>query len=163
MQKSLHDQSPNQIPRPALWLGVGGLIPFLALPVLVALDGAFALPEIVKAHATVPALALYAAVILSFMGGAQWGVAMRSVDETTAVTWRRYGVSVVPAILAWVALLLPMRAGLITLSTGFVLLLIYDLWTVRQDEVPGWYERFRLGLTTVVVISLTITLVALTQ
>lgn len=162
MQKSLNDQAPSSIPIPALILGIGGLIPFVALPVLIASGSSLPLPSWAQAHVTVPSIALYAAVILSFMGGVQWGVAMRSVDDGGPLqSWRRYTVSVLPALLAWGALALPTRQALIALSTGFVISLMYDLWTVRQGETPQWYERLRLGLTTVVVTALTATIVAL--
>ncbi|MEO0730146.1 MAG: DUF3429 domain-containing protein [Pseudomonadota bacterium] len=162
LQKSLHDKPAASIPAAAFWLGLGGLIPFVALPIAVATEAVLVLPTWMQPHITVPALTLYAAIILSFMGGAQWGVAMRSVNDGGPVQdWRRYGVSVLPAILAWFALAMPTRSALIVISTGFVLLLMYDLWTVRKGEVPHWYERLRLGLTTVVVMSLTVTIVAL--
>lgn len=164
MQRALKS-GPERIPAAALWLGVAGLIPFVALPVLAAIGpGALPLPTWLGAHMSVPALLLYAAVILSFMGGVQWGLAIQAgerIDESRlngGGDFRRYGASVVPALLAWLALLLDPRTGLFLLAVGFVGLLVYDIWTVRRGEAPGWYERLRLGLTSVVVLSISLTL-----
>lgn len=162
MQKSLKNGGRTEIPTPALVLGLAGLIPFAMIPLAVALEGSGLVPDVARAHVTVPALMLYAAIILSFMGGVQWGIAIRSMDDGLSTAWRRYGVSVLPAIMAWFAVFLATRNALIMLATGFVLLLIYDLWTVRMSEAPDWYERLRLILTTAVVISLTVTVALLT-
>ena len=156
MQKAVRTE-PEPIPRPALALGLLGLIPFVVLPVAALSGVADILPAAIGAHATVPALLLYAAVILSFMGGAQWGLAMTLAPA--GERWRAFGVSVLPALLAWAATLMPIRTGLAMAAAGFVLLLIYDLWTVKQAQAPQWYERLRVMLTSVVVTSLTLTLV----
>ncbi len=156
MQKAVTEQ-PERIPTPALLLGLGGLVPFVALPFAAAFSETLNLPPQVRAHATVPALTLYAAVILSFMGGVRWGLAMRQVAPNGFVAWRRYTVSILPALLAWTALFLGTRAGLVTLAAGSALLLIYDLWSIRRGEAPQWYERLRVWLTSVVVLSLTVT------
>lgn len=156
MQKSLNDV-PDRIPKPALVLGIGGLIPFVVIPLIAALGGDGELPADIRAYVSIFSMKLYAAAILSFMGGVQWGLAMRT-PHAGGGSWRRYGMSVLPALVAWAALLLAQRDGLALLGAGFVLLLIYDLWTIRKGEAPGWYERLRLGLTTVVICSITATL-----
>lgn len=140
-------EAAARIPRSALILGVFGVFPFAGLALAVA-TGLETAP--IPAAA---ALSTYGAVILSFMGGAQWGLA---VAEPAQALWRRFGVSVVPALVGWSALLAPARAGYAVLAVAFALLAIYDLWTVRRGEAPGWYGRLRLGLTTAVVVCLTI-------
>lgn len=158
MQK-LIDGKPDRIPAAALLLGLAGLIPFIALPVLTVFGPVTWLPVAVQAHVSVPALSLYAAVILSFMGGVQWGLAVAHPDAGPVTSLRRYGVSVLPALIAWFALLTPTRTALMVTASGFVLLLIYDLWTVRRGEAPAWYERLRILLTSVVVPVLTLTVI----
>ncbi len=130
------------LPASALALGWAGVIPFAGLA-LAAILG-IALPV-----APAFALAAYGTAILSFMGGAQWGLAIRSGAGA-----RGYAVSVLPALLAWVALLLPTRPGLGLLAAGFAALLAYDLWTVRAGEAPPWYGRLRLQLSGAVVLIL---------
>ncbi|MEM7775612.1 MAG: DUF3429 domain-containing protein [Pseudomonadota bacterium] len=157
MQRSL-GQSPDRMPLAALLLGILGLIPFIALPFLAIAQPELAIPNWLGAHLTIPALLLYAAIILSFLGGVQWGLAMATPASERIVLWRRYVVSVLPSLLAWFALFLGTRTGLFVLAVGFVLLLIYDIQSVRRGEAPLWYERLRLGLSTVVVLSISITL-----
>lgn len=141
-----HDDA-KPIPRAALALGWSGVIPFAALGLAAILGLALPVPAL-------PALAAYGTAILSFMGGAQWGLAMRS-----AAGARGYAVSVLPALLGWIALLLPGRPGLVLLAVGFALLLAYDLWTVRRREAPPWYASLRWQLTGAVVVVLLATAV----
>ncbi|MDP1875230.1 DUF3429 domain-containing protein [Phenylobacterium sp.] len=141
----------QKIPAPALLLGAAGVIPFLALALLIALGGAGVLaPEQAER-----VLRLYAALILSFMGGAQWGLATARASGPSA---RALAVSVLPALFAWAAFLIPSGPGLLALSAAFLALMLYDLWTVRRGEAPVWYGRLRIGLTLAVVASLQVAL-----
>lgn len=139
------DRLQTSIPLPALVLGIAGLIPFLGLPVLAALQIGATQDE------AIDALVLYGIVILSFMGGAQWGLAMRAPAGSNA--WLLYSVSVVPALVGWLAFTLPARPALLVLASAFGLLLAWDAWTVKQGIGPAWYPTLRLGLTTIVVLS----------
>ena len=131
---------------PAFLLGWAGVMPFAFLAVATA--ARWRLPLSADA-----ALLAYGAAILSFMGGAQWGLTMRAGDGSEQ-GWRGYGVAVSPSLVAWVAMLLPWRLGLVILAVGFVVLLAYDLWTVRRGYAPHWYGQLRWQLTTAVVILL---------
>lgn len=132
------------IPLPALVLGFAGLIPFLGLPVA----------ELVHIQSNaLEALVTYGAVILSFMGGVQWGLAMRA-PPSAGPSWLFFAASVVPALVAWAALPLPTRPALVVLATAFALLLAYDIWTIRRGLGPQWYPTLRLLLTAVVITSL---------
>lgn len=119
------------IPPAARWLGFTGLLPFLAAAVAVRFP---ALP--VPATA---ALIAYGAVILSFLGGIRWGLAMGAPDPAW---W--LGISVLPSLLGWIALLLPAAAGLVLLAGGFVAMLLADF---RLPDAPDWYPRLRLPLS----------------
>jgi hypothetical protein len=143
---------PAALPRSALILGWAGVIPFAGLTAA-SLAG-FPLPA-----PAIPALTAYGAIILSFMGGAQWGltVATAGLDRR----WLGYVASVLPALAAWTALLMPDRAALGLLIGGFVMLLAYDLWTVGAGIAPRWYGRLRLQLTVAVVVLLGLVLIRL--
>lgn len=104
------------------------------------------------------ALPAYGACILSFMGGVQWGVLLPREDSH--VPFFRYLVSVLPALLAFLCLLIPSRPGLIGLIAGFLALLAYDLSTVRQGLAPRWYASLRVQLTLAVVALLGISVLA---
>jgi len=141
------------IPQAAAWLGGLGLIPFVA--------GAIAVLMVDAGWASA-ALRYYAAAILSFMGGVQWGLAIaadRSGDQEEQL-WRRLSLSVVPALIAWLALLASAPYDLITIAAAFVFLLLVDLQAIKQGWAPAWYARLRITLTTIVLICLVVALAA---
>ena len=139
------------IPRPALLLGWAGVIPFALLTAASVLD--------IHPWSLEPTMALraYGACILSFMGGAQWGLLLPR--EGGHAPFFRYVISVLPALLAFLCLLLPSKPGLIGLIVGFLALLAYDLSTVRQGLAPRWYSSLRVQLTLAVVVLLGIAVI----
>jgi Protein of unknown function (DUF3429) len=96
-------------------------------------------------------LALFSAVVLSFLGAVHWGLAMAEYGGRRDTTWS-YIVSILPAFLGWFSVaFLPIRVALGVIALGFVLLLLYDLRSLRLGRVPSWYGRLRWPLTVVVV------------
>jgi hypothetical protein len=146
-------------PRPALLLGWAGVLPFAALSA--ALLAGFE-PAREFAGRALPA---YAAVILGFMGGVQWGLEMSRAAPARPgkdASWRGgYIVSVLPALLAAGTLLLAPQGALLLLAAGFAALLMYDLMRARAGVGPGWYPRLRIALTCAVLVSLTAAIYAL--
>jgi hypothetical protein len=144
----------ENIPAIAFWLGWSGVIPFLALSVGVGLlDGPWA------AFAA-KALVIYGAVILSFMGGAQWGIAVSQSGGSQSIDFGRVlSVSVVPALVGWVAALLALTPSLILLAIAFLVLLAFDLWIVKRKFAPTWYARLRIQLTAAVVACLVLAVI----
>lgn len=138
------------MPRPALLLGLGGLIPFWAGAALPLLR-----PDL--GPALLPALLGYAAVILAFMGAVHWGLAM--ADPAPASPWTRYGGSVIPPLVAWVALMLPPPAAILVFMAAFAALYAADLRAVAAGWAPGWYPALRQLLTALVVLALAVALV----
>jgi Protein of unknown function (DUF3429) len=137
------------LPRPAAILGAAGLLPFVAC----ALQVATGLP--LGPRLTGPALyalTIYSAVVLSFLGGIQWGLAVGSADRSDS--WRRYGLSVVPSFIAWAGVWAGGRAGLVTLAAGIAAWALYELWSTGLGEAPAWYGRLRAALSIVAVASL---------
>ena len=135
------------IPRAALILGWAGVLPFAALALGALLD--LALPVAQPRQALIS----YGAIILSFMGGVQWGLV---TAPRVAIAGRdgrnRFGISVLPALWAWFCLLaLPPAAALLGLAAGFAALLAYDLHTVRTGYASLWYRPLRIQLTVAVV------------
>jgi len=142
MISSLLSAWTRPVPRPALFLGAAGLVPFIAATVML----------IVGAEHTDlfwrSVLLGYGVAILSFLGGVEWGLAMQHNDQRD---WLRYSASVAPALVAWIAFLLPQPTQFPILAAGFVLTLIYDLSMVGRAEVPRWYQNLRWPLTIIVV------------
>jgi hypothetical protein len=95
---------------------------------------------------------LYSAVILSFLGGIQWGLAMRSASPR--IRLRRLVASMVPSLWAVAALLLPVMATLTVLITGFALFLAYESLERRDQVYPDWYLPLRIRLTVLLIVAL---------
>ncbi|MBF9057820.1 DUF3429 family protein [Rhodobacterales bacterium HKCCSP123] len=148
----------SQIPRPALILGLAGLIPFLygALSVLVPATGAIGRLW-GSNYAGVQILQAYGIVILCFMAGVIWGFAART--EGRAATFY-YALSVIPAIFVFLTAFSAPRPSLVMLILGFLALLAIDASAARQGLAPTWWMSLRLLLTTVVVVCLGIGVLA---
>ena len=143
---------PNRttaLPQPALIFGLAGQIPLAALAVQVAsgrpLDAAWTTPALQM-------LLLYGALMLSFLGGVQCGLAVATADRSDA--WRRFGLPILPMLLAWGGVWAGRREGLITLAAGYVVWGAYEWWSTGLGEAPSWYGRLRLAFTVVAVAAL---------
>jgi hypothetical protein len=90
---------------------------------------------------------LYGAVILSFMGGVQWGFAMHVRDGDGAVG--RLIWSVVPSLMAWAAVMADPLIGPLGLAGGLFLTWLYEQRAVLRKSLPDWYRSLRHLLTVV--------------
>ncbi|MBU3694786.1 MAG: DUF3429 domain-containing protein [Rhodocyclaceae bacterium] len=137
----------NQAPAAARLLALAGLIPFWAL----ALAPRFGInPPQLQA-----ALIGYAAVILSFVGALHWGLAAaRDNTDRPLPAWRSYGYSVVPALVAWVALLLPYRDALTLLSLAFIGAMFADQRWLAGQGLPVWFVPLRTLISVLVILAL---------
>jgi hypothetical protein len=143
----MNDPHSDSVRRAAAWLGYGGLIPFIVL----------APASLVDAHhgwTWSDALYGYGAVILSFVGALHWAFAMTAagLDERQRV--RSLIWSVVPALIAWPALLLAPAAAAVLLVGGFTVHYRVDRNLARRAALPPWYLALRLRLTVVASLSL---------
>lgn len=141
------------VPRPALYLGFAGLLPFLASTLAVWLA-----PFRWNLAALDIQLA-YGAVILSFMGAVHWGLAMAGGRDS--LTYERLGWSVAPALLGWLALLMNPVLGLFLLAAGFAAVYLGDLRSIAAGNTPAWYRALRKPLTIIVILTLASTYGAL--
>ena len=136
------------VPPAAAVLGLAGVLPFVAAAIGSLQPGplgAFALT----------ALLAYGAVILSFLGGIHWGLAIDRGSPSDS----HLGIGVVPSLLGWVALLLGGSWGLMLLAAAFLVVLACDLRLTSQGIAPPWFPRLRLVLTNAVVLCLIVALV----
>jgi len=125
-------------------LGYAGLIPFIFFSLLSWVDYTF----VKDPHYY---LISYAAIILSFMGAIHWGVAMSNVSDKSN---QQLGISVIPPLLAWLALLLPVIYGYGILIISFSFLCLMDKALNKRGVLPEWYYPMRVILTYVVVLCL---------
>jgi hypothetical protein len=126
-------------PAPPDWarrLGAAGLIPFIGGALLVWLVWPEAHPYVALG------LSAYAGLIVSFLGGIHWGVAMRApTPPPTLLAW-----GVLPSLAAWVAVMMPPSAGLVL--HGVMLLVCYavDRRLYPRHGLGAWLTlRFRLS------------------
>lgn len=126
------------IPLVPLLLGSAGLIPFWALALVVLLGGAAGL----TAGRADLALASYGAVIVSFLGGIRWGLAVRAGDPGP-----NYVIAVVPSLVAWALLAAPEPWRLAGLGVVAIALGPIDLQLVKDGAAPAWFGRLRIALS----------------
>ncbi|MFV8835485.1 DUF3429 domain-containing protein [Aquisalimonas sp.] len=122
----------------AIALGLAGALPFVALAIAVWL-----IPETQSAWA-LGAVIAYGAVILSFLGGIHWGLALHAGPP------RGFVISVIPSLLAWAALLLPATLALSLLTVCLVAQLVLDL----RIRLAPWFRVLRAVLTAAAAASL---------
>ena len=140
MSVSIESES-SRVPAAAGFLGALGAIPFIGCAIAATyLEG-------VQRAEVIFALNAYGAAILSFLGGIQWGLAI----AVGGGNLRRLGVSVVPSLIGWAALLLPTGPGAIVMAAGFVCVLLIDIRASRIQQAPSWYPKLRWPLTVVAV------------
>lgn len=132
----------KSLPKVVAWLGYGGLLPFVFVALAAILD---------ENHASewTQALQAYGAIILSFVGALHWGFAMNLPElghkaRSFAFVW-----SVVPALIAWPALLVAPVLAVPLLISGFIANYVRDRHLSRCADLPSWYLPLRLRLTCV--------------
>ena len=124
----------------ALWLGIAGLLPFFFLA------GAALIDPRLRLAVHMPLVA-YGAVILAFVGALHWGIAMMLPNASNGQRIFLMAWSVVPALLAWAAVLLPAGSDLALLIAAFWVHFAFDYQLALQQPVPRWYLPLRIILT----------------
>lgn len=131
-------------------IGYCGLIPFVGLSVFYSM-----LDDPRRASFVLSALMAYAAIILSFVGAIHWG---RSLHEPHMVRSNLLQIiSIIPTLMAWVALLMPPQIGLVVLIIGFAILYLFDRLQYRELY---WMQKIRFNLSMGVIFTLLISLLA---
>ncbi|MEL7029147.1 MAG: DUF3429 domain-containing protein [Pseudomonadota bacterium] len=135
-------------PRGAWALTLAGLIPFVGLAAAsVAGAAPFGL-------APQPALAAYGACILSFLGGARWGLALARDGVVDGGELAR---ATVPSLVGWAAILSPavaLNVSFLILAFGLAAMWIWDVASAVRRGAPSWYPQLRTVATAGAVSSL---------
>ncbi len=121
-------------------LSLAGLIPFAGLTLFL-----FVWPDIIQRGFAALALATYGAVILSFLGGVRWGAALDKREPTIT-----FALSMVPPLLGWFALALPLPLPFAVQAIGFALHGLWDWQAGRAGALPEWFVRLRVVLSSFV-------------
>ncbi|MEM1318132.1 MAG: DUF3429 domain-containing protein [Pseudomonadota bacterium] len=145
--------SPNALEktsRTAWLLALAGFIPFAGLMVgLLVLGTDHPWYGLVQ-----QGLATYGAVILSFLGGIRWGLALHTRNEDVAPLVLIF--SVVPSLVGWFSLLAPAPYVFGILAIGFAGQGAWDAMTGPDQGFPQWFSRLRQWLTLIVTLALVV-------
>jgi ABC-type proline/glycine betaine transport system permease subunit len=125
----------SAIPVPALLLGLAGVLPFWAAPLAIWWDPTWW--EVAHHQQLV-----YGALILSFLGGVHWGVALKTGDRG----WSRFVWSVLPSLIGWLAHAFE-HHGILILICGFGTAWSIDRLSALAEDLPVWYQRLRALLS----------------
>lgn len=124
----------------ACCLGVLGLIPFIAPVIMVFLYD----NEIGQIAETLHMI--YGALIISFIGGVQWGYAIRQGVSARA---SQYIIGVIPTLAILGTLLMGLMIEAYHVSLVFAGLLLLQAIIDQRIYVEKWFLRLRWGLTIV--------------
>ncbi|NWR28470.1 TMM69 protein, partial [Tachuris rubrigastra] len=137
--------SLKDAPKPALYLSLGGLVPFVMAPLAMAIHGTY-IPEVAFAQVT------YGAATASFLGGMRWGFALPD-GSPAKPDWLNLANGIIPPVLAWQALLFKdATLGAVMLVMALGIALHYDV--ALLPPYPRWFRRLRVWGTVVMVLSL---------
>ena len=144
----------NRIVRRIAWvLTFAGAVPFIAATASLFVD---------QSHVRVPgiaALVTYSAVILSFLGGIEWGLALRDEVGTETTRATALGLSAVPSLAAWGVLWLPSPTSQVgTALAIFVVTWAADQWLCSRGLLPSWFVDLRTAITALVAVILGVAL-----
>jgi Protein of unknown function (DUF3429) len=137
------------MPLLAILLSVLGLLPFIGCGLL-ALG-----PDPLMAARMMSALIAWGAVALAFAGGVHWGFGLQGQQENVSMHRARLGLGVLPLLVGWIALLLPLVAAawvsLIVLVAAYIGAVAVEHRAAGHAMVPSHYLWLRWGFTVIAV------------
>jgi hypothetical protein len=142
----------DRAPTAALVIGWVGIIPFVVSAV-----GPFVIADPGIAAFTAFATSVYGALMLSFLGGIRWGMAMGPLYGSERT--QGFVISILPPLAAWVSLVLSGFEGQAILIAAFLLQAWLDVRAVGEGRAPLWFAPLRIRLTAAAVVALAVTVV----
>lgn len=137
-------------PKPALYIILAGLIPFIAPPLVMVMTKSY-----------IPILAFtqmaYGASFLSFLGGIRWGFTL-SEGSPAKPDFLNLANSTAPVVFSWFAFLISDRLSeaIVTVIIGLGTALHIELFLL--PHYPNWFKALRIVVTLVAFLSFVITL-----
>ena len=133
----------------AILLSALGLIPFIVCG-LAALG-----PDPETAARMLDALIGYAAVVLAFVGGIEWGFELQSDHQQKSVSRARIALGILPLLVGWICLVLPVVVApwvsLVVLIIAYIAAVLAEHEAARRNLLPPRYLWVRWGFTVVAV------------
>ena len=141
--------SYHHIPKTAQWLGLGGVAPFVFFDLYILFGPEPWVPDVIRA------MVGYGAIILSFLGGVLWGLAItHEKNEVHSELSTLLVISMLPPLVGWFALLAEPELGLTTLLLAFMSLWAIDWRFYQAGHSLDWYLILRSILTGLVLFCL---------
>lgn len=141
----------------AWFLALAGYLPFAFLTIMLALDPGFVSGEgrFAEMESGVAGLLkAYAAIILSFLGGIRWGLAVdRVADRPPSETLI---LSVIPPLIGWFAFFLAEPWAYAIFAGGFAVIGWWDRQLAGEGGMPTWFARLRMTLSVLVTVTLVV-------
>ncbi|XP_077005943.1 transmembrane protein 69 [Tamandua tetradactyla] len=137
-------------PKPALYITLAGLIPFVAPPLVMVMTKTY-----------IPLLAFtqmaYGASFLSFLGGVRWGFALPE-SSPAKPDFLNLANSTTPVLFSWFAFLICERLSeaIVMVIIGLGIALHSELFLL--PHYPNWFKALRILVTLVAFFSFIITL-----
>lgn len=136
-------------PKPALYITLAGLIPFIAPPLIMVMTKSY-----------IPALAftqmVYGASFLSFLGGIRWGFALTE-GSPAKPDYLNLANSVAPVVFSWFALISEsLNEAIVTVIIGLGIALHIEVFLL--PHYPNWFKALRIVVTLVACFSFVVTL-----
>jgi hypothetical protein len=98
----------------------------------------------------IAALVTFAAIILSYLGGIEGGLALREEASTEHTRILALCLSVIPSLAAWGVLWLPSPQYQIGASIVlFIAVWSADLYLASRGLIPSWFVDLRTALTVI--------------
>ena len=136
--------------RRAWFLSIAGFFPFAFFALcIVWFDQQNPLRPLV-----IDSMKIYGAIILSFLGGIRWGIAMKS--ENVEKTGLVFSLSVLPSIIGWLSLFLPLPYVFAVQALGFAGQGAWDSFAAQHQVYGLWFARLRSTITFLVVACLVV-------
>jgi hypothetical protein len=124
-----------------LTLMLAGIIPFIFSAILMHTN--------MLAKSTILTFLLsYTAVILSFLGGIQWGIGVMRLDSHAYDSPHLFIVSIIPSLVAWLFLLIHHpKVQLIGYMLSFAIVAVADSTFSLKGIMPRWFLMLRWVVT----------------
>lgn len=132
------------------FLALFGFVPFGVGTVieLLPLQSDFLLYKAIAAKM----LPAYGAVILSFLGGIRWGIAL--ADNPASPVSRTLVWSVVPSLWGWAAVFPGAPLNYVLLAIGFAAMGLWDRKLIEKPNIPLWFVQLRTALSVLVTMAM---------
>jgi hypothetical protein len=106
-----------------------------------------------ESHIRIPAIAAlvtFAAVVISYLGGIEFGLALREEGTNEPIRALAMSMSALPSLASWGVFWLPSPRQQIGAAIGlFLLVWVADLYFARRGLIPSWFVDLRTAVTVI--------------